>query len=319
MLKIFRTNIFIQSVIILVVSLVLWVGVFIHPQPMPMVGGGQLYYWLTGWLSPLAGAIIAYLLVVLGGFLLNGMLYRHKMITQNTLMPMLFYIIAMSLGSHTLSPILLGSLLLLLAIDQLMLTNTLLSLPLNKIFGAAACIALATLFCPAMMVFFIPLFMCMFNYSLYGWRDWTMLILGLLAPYILMETYFFVVDQMFYRNYLILYSFTDINLRVDADWSDWVGSSIFLLTLFIGMGAAFLNSQNRNINFKKNISSILLFLFGSLFYTLYTTIVPVPTQAFAIPFACCATSLFIEPKRKEPGSNIIFLLLIIVFIVWRFI
>ena len=319
MLKIFRTNIFIQSVIILVVSLVLWVGVFIHPQPMPMVGGGQLYYWLTGWLSPLAGAIIAYLLVVLGGFLLNGMLNRHKMITQNTLMPMLFYIIAMSLGSHTLSPILLGSLLLLLAIDQLMLTNTLLSLPLNKIFGAAACIALATLFCPAMMVFFIPLFMCMFNYSLYGWRDWTMLILGLLAPYILMETYFFVVDQMFYRNYLILYSFTDINLRVDADWSDWVGSSIFLLTLFIGMGAAFLNSQNRNINFKKNISSILLFLFGSLFYTLYTSIVPVPTQAFAIPFACCATSLFIEPKRKELGSNIIFLLLIIVFIVWRFI
>ena len=42
MLKIFRTNIFIQSVIILVVSLVLWVGVFIPPQPMPMVGGGQL-------------------------------------------------------------------------------------------------------------------------------------------------------------------------------------------------------------------------------------------------------------------------------------
>ena len=263
MLKIFRTNIFMQSVIIIVVSLVLWVGAFGHPQPMPMVGGGQLYYWLTGWLSPLAGAIIAYLLVVLGGFLLNGMLYRHKMITQNTLMPMLFYIIAMSLGSHTLSPILLGSLLLLLAVDQLMLTNTLLSLPLNKIFGAAACIALATLFCPAMMVFFVPLLMCMFNYSLYGWRDWTMLILGILAPYILMETYFFLVDQMFYRNYLILYSFTDISLRVDADWIDWVGSSIFLLTLFVGMGAAFLNSQNRNINFKKNISSILLFLFGS--------------------------------------------------------
>ena len=197
MLKIFRTNIFIQSVIIIVVSLVLWVGAFGHPQPMPMVGGGQLYYWLTGWLSPLAGAIIAYLLVVLGGFLLNGMLYRHKMITQNTLMPMLFYIIAMSLGSHTLSPILLGSLLLLLAVDQLMLTNTLLSLPLNKIFGAAACIALATLFCPAMMVFFVPLLMCMFNYSLYGWRDWTMLILGILEPYILMETYFFIVDQIY--------------------------------------------------------------------------------------------------------------------------
>lgn len=319
MLKLFRTNIFMQSVIIFVVSLVLWVGVFSHPQPLPLVGGGQLYYWLTGWLSPLAGAIIAFLLVVLEGFMLNGILYRHKMITQNTLMPMLFYIIAMSLGTHTLSPILLGNLLMLLAIDQLMLTNTLLSIPLNKIFGAAAGIALATLFCPAMMVFFLPLIMCMFNYSLYGWRDWTMLILGILAPYILMETFFFVNDQMFYRNYLILYGFTDIKLKMDARWTDWVGSSLFLLTLLVGMGAAFLNSQNRNINFKKNISSILLFLFGSLFYTLYTALVPLPTQAFAIPFACCATSLFIEPKRKEFGSNIIFLFLLTLFIAWRFV
>ena len=192
MLKIFRTDVFLQIVIILVVSVAMWVGVFIHPQPMPMVGGGQLYYWLTGMLTPLWGTIIAYVLVLLEGFLLNGILYRHKMIAQSTLLPMLFYVIAMSLGTPTLTPILLGSLMLLIAIDQLMLTTTLLSLPLDKVFAAAAAIALATLFCPAMAVFFIPLIASMFNYSLYGWRDWTMFLLGLLAPYIILETIFFV-------------------------------------------------------------------------------------------------------------------------------
>ena len=319
MLKIFRTDILLQSAIILIVSALMWVGAFVHPQPLPMVGGGQLYYWLTGWISPLWGAIIAYVLVLLEGLLLNIILYRNKIITQNTLMPMLFYVIAMSLESHTLTPILLGSLVLLIAIDQLILTSTLLSLPLNKIFGAAAATAIATLFCPSMSVFFIPLIMCMFNYSLYGWRDWSMLILGTLAPYILLETFYFVNDQMFYRNYLMLYGFTDIHLHIEADWVEWIGSVVFLLTLLFGLGTAFINAQNRTINFKKNISTILMFIFGSMCYALYTSIIPIPTQAYAIPFACSTTSLFIEPRRKEFGRNLVFLLLIIVFIVWKFI
>ena len=317
MLKIFRTDVFLQIVIILVVSVAMWIGAFIHLQPMPMVGGGQLYYWLTGILSPLWGTIIAYVLVLLEGFLLNGILYRHKMIAQSSLLPMLFFVIAMSLGTPTLTPILVGSLMLLLAIDQLMLTTTLLSLPLDKVFAAAAAIGLSTLFCPAMAVFFIPLVVSMFNYSLYSWRDWTMLLLGILAPYIIMETIFFMSDQMFYRNYLILYSFSDIHLYATGSWPEWILSALFLLTLLMGLSAAFINSQSRNINFKKNISTLLIFILGSLAYMLYTSIVPVPTEAFALPFACCCTSLFIEPRRKEFGANLFFVLLIIAFIVLR--
>ncbi len=317
MLKIFRTDVFMQIVVILIVSVTMWIGAFTNPQPMPMVGGGQLYYWLTGLLSPLWGTIIAYVLVMVEGFLLNGILYRHKMISQSTLMPMLFYVIAMSLGTPTLTPIVLGSLMLLLAIDQLLLTTTLLSLPLDKVFGAATGIALATLFCPAMAVFFIPLVTSMFNYSLYSWRDWTMLLLGIMAPYLIMETIFFVGDQMFYRNYLILYSFSDIHLNADGGWLEWMGSGLFLLTFVLGFGAAAVNSQNRNINFKKNISTLLLFTLGSIAYMLYTSIIPVPTEAFALPFACCCTSLFIEPRRKEFGANLMFVLLIVLFVIWR--
>ena len=317
MLKIFRTDVFMQIVVILIVSATMWVGAFFNPQPMPMVGGGQLYYWLTGLLSPFWGAIIAYVLVLAEGFLLNGILYRHKMISQSSLLPMLFYVIAMSLGTPTLTPIVLGSLMLLLAIDQLLLTTTLLSLPLDKVFGAATGIALATLFCPAMAVFFIPLVVSMFNYSLYSWRDWTMLLLGIMAPYLIMETIFFVGDQMFYRNYLILYSFTDVHLSVEGGWLEWTGSGLFILILLMGIGAAYVNSQSHNINFKKNITTLLLFLLGGVAYMLYTSVIPVPTQAFALPFACCCTSLFIEPRRKEFGANLMFVLLIVLFVIWR--
>ncbi len=319
MLRIFRTNVVLQIFIILIVAVLMWIGVFIHPRPTPIEGGGQLYYWITGLLSPLASTIIAFVLVIVEGVLLNSMLYRHKMMTQSSLMPLLFYIIAMSIGRPTLTPMLLGSLFLIIGMSQLMLTTTLLSLDLDKIFGASASIACATLFCPAMAVFLVPLIANMFNFSLYGWRDWTMLILGILAPYIVLETYYYMVDELFYRNYLILYGLTDINWSVGGSLIDWIGSLIFLLLFVVGFGSTVINGQNKTINFKKNLTAILLFTVGSILFTLYTHIFPVHTQAFAIPFALCTTLLFVDPKRDLWWQNLIFVLVIVAFVIWNLI
>ncbi len=318
-MRIFRTNVVLQIFIILIVAVLMWIGVFIHPRPTPIEGGGQLYYWITGLLSPLASTIIAFVLVIVEGVLLNSMLYRHKMMTQSSLMPLLFYIIAMSIGRPTLTPMLLGSLFLIIGMSQLMLTTTLLSLDLDKIFGASASIACATLFCPAMAVFLVPLIANMFNFSLYGWRDWTMLILGILAPYIVLETYYYMVDELFYRNYLILYGLTDINWSVGGSLIDWIGSLIFLLLFVVGFGSTVINGQNKTINFKKNLTAILLFTVGSILFTLYTHIFPVHTQAFAIPFALCTTLLFVDPKRDVWWQNLIFILVIVAFVIWNLI
>ena len=318
-MRIFRTNVVLQIFIILIVAVLMWIGVFIHPRPTPIEGGGQLYYWITGLLSPLASTIIAFVLVIVEGVLLNSMLYRHKMMTQSSLMPLLFYIIAMSIGRPTLTPMLLGSLFLIIGMSQLMLTTTLLSLDLDKIFGASASIACATLFCPAMAVFLVPLIANMFNFSLYGWRDWTMLILGILAPYIVLETYYYMVDELFYRNYLILYGLTDINWSVGGSLIDWIGSLIFLLLFVVGFGSTVINGQNKTINFKKNLTAILLFTVGSILFTLYTHIFPVHTQAFAIPFALCTTLLFVDPKRDVWWQNLLFVLVIVAFVIWNLI
>ncbi len=318
MLKIFRTDIFMQALIILVVSVVMWIGVFVNPQPIPIEGGGPLFYWLTGFLSPRWGTIIAFLLVLAEGFIFNGILYRHKMISQNTLMPMLFYILAMSLGTPTLTPILIGSILLIFAIGQLMLTSTLLSITSDKIFGSAALVSLATLFCPYMAVFFIPLIISMFTYSLYGWRDWAMLILGLLAPLILVETIYFVTDELFFRNYLLAYELTNLHFSIQGNWVNWIGSLLFAIIFVVGLGAALVHSQNHNVNFKKNITAILTFTVGSILFSLYTDIIPIFTQAYAIPFACSATSIFIEPKHKELLPGIFFIIIIISAIVLNF-
>ena len=314
MLKTFRTNIPLQIAIILVASALLWTKSFIHPQQAILEGGGDLYHFICGEMSPAVATIVAFVLVLAEGVLLNSILYRHKMITQSSLLPMLFYIIAMSIGHPTLSPVIVGSLFLLIGIDQLLLTSTLLSVGLDKIFGGAACIALSSLFCPVMVVFLIPLVASMFNYSLYTWRDSTMLILGFLAPFILLETYYYVSDELFYRNYLLLYNLSDLRIQAGGSLVEWIVSIVFLLMLIVGMATALGGLQNRSINFSKNITTLLLFALGSVMLSFYTALFPVFTQGYAMPFACCSTYLFIEPKRKETVSNLVFVLLLLLFI-----
>lgn len=310
MLKVFRTDIFTQALIIVLIAVGMWVGVFIHPSPIPVEGGGPIFYWLTSRLSPLWGAIISLVLVLVEGFFLSVILYRHKMIPQNTLLPTLFYVIAMGLGSPTLTPLVLGNMFLILAISQMMLTSTLLSISIDNIFASSALLSFATLLCPPMIVFFVPLFINMFNYSLYGWRDWTVMILGILAPYIFVETIYFLNDSFFYRNYLLIYNLTDYNIHIGGTPVQWVYSVGFAILLFCGLVSSFVDMQTSTVNFKKNNGAMLIFIIGGILYIAYSALVPLDTQAFAASFACCASSLFIKPHRKEFIRNLIFFIIV---------
>lgn len=315
MLKAFRTNIIFQIVVILAVAVLMWTKSFAHPLAAPVEGGGGLFYWLTGRMSPITATLVGFVLVIAEGVLFNSILYRHKLITQSSLLPTLFYIIAMSIGHPTLTPVMMGSLFLLLAIEQLLLTTTLLSIGIDKTFGAAASLGMAVVLCPTLVVFLIPLLISMFNYSLYSWRDWTMLILGLLAPFIVLETYYLLCDELFYRNYLLLYAVTSVQIVAGGNAVQWITSIVFLLVLIAGLVTAIGSGQNRNINFNKNTTTLLLSVLGSIALSLYSQLFPVPTQAYAIPFAAGATFLFIEPRRKEFVPNVVFVVLLLCFVV----
>lgn len=321
MLKYFKSNnIIVQTIVVLAITGLMWAPSFAHPRTSPVAGGGSLFYWLTGALSPTLSNVIAIVLMLAEGVLLTSILYRHKLIGQGSLLPLLFYVIAMSAGRPALTPVLLGSLFLLLATRQLLLTSTLLSIGLDKTFGAAACVGLATIICPTLMVFLIPLVISMFNYSLYSWRDWAMLVLGFLAPWIPIETYYWIVDELFYRNYLLLYTLTDFHLNVGGTAMQWAVSVVFLLLLLCGILRVIGMSRNRSINFNKNIATLLLFTIGSVALAGYNGLFPVATADYAIPLAGCITYLFIEVGSSGMGRqssnlwyNILFIVLILFF------
>lgn len=301
MLKIFRTDITLQIVIVIAVLVAMWLPGILQPVESYAADGGCLYLWLTGWLSPTAANIVGMALTLLGGILLVAMLHRSKMIHQGTFLPMLFFVVAMSLGRDhtTLTPFLLGSFFMIGCVGQLMITSTLLSPTLDKIFLAAALLSTATLFCTSMVVFLVPLMLCMFNYSLYTWRDWTMILLGIIAPYIPIEVYHLLSGRLFYENYLLYYQFTTLHFQWTAQATAWVMSLVFLLLLLVAWGKTAAIAQSSVVNFTKNTTAISIFLIGSILFGAYHTLIPLATPAYALPFAFACTTFFYDPKKKE--------------------
>jgi len=317
MLKIFRKKPWLQSLIIAATGVLLWGRAFLNPPPLTTENGGPLFYWIIEAFSPIGAVIGAAVLVLAEGALFNAVLVKNKMINSGSLLPMLFFVVAMSLGQPqlTLTPMLAGTLFLVLCTNDILTTTSLVSLTLGKIFGAAGSIALASLFCPPMAVCLIALAAVMINYSLYSGRDWTMLVLGFLSPYLIVETYYFMTDQLFYRNFLLYCDITDLHLRIGGTAAEWVSSSLFLLLFVVSIAGALDRSQSSTSNYKKNLWALLLLVIGSAAFTAYSRLVPLPSQSFALPFATCSSILFLEPKRREWPWSLALVLVLAAFII----
>lgn len=315
MLKIFRNNVVFQIVVILVVSIVMWSKAWVNPVGDFPEGGGSLFYWITGLMSPRVAAIVAWLLVIGEGVLLNSIMYQHRLITQSTLLPLLLYVVAMSSGTLTLTPMMVGMLFVLLGLQCFFLMGSQVTVSIDKIFGASASIGMAILLCPTMAVMVIPLVACMFSHSLYGWRDWTMLVLGLAAPFILIETYYFVCDELFYRNYLLVYALTDFSWHARGGLASGVISGVFVILLLWGVLFVAGGGQSHSLSWNRNVTTVLLFAVGGVLHSAYTGIWPVDMQALSVPFACCTGMLLAEPRRKEFGMNVVFVVTVLLFAV----
>ena len=300
MLKIFRNNVVFQIVVILVVSIVMWSKAWVNPVGDFPEGGGSLFYWITGLMSPRVAAIVAWLLVIGEGVLLK---------------PLLLYVVAMSSGTLTLTPMMVGMLFVLLGLQCFFLMGSQVTVSIDKIFGASASIGMAILLCPTMAVMVIPLVACMFSHSLYGWRDWTMLVLGLAAPFILIETYYFVCDELFYRNYLLVYALTDFSWHARGGLASGVISGVFVILLLWGVLFVAGGGQSHSLSWNRNVTTVLLFAVGGVLHSAYTGIWPVDMQALSVPFACCTGMLLAEPRRKEFGMNAVFVVTVLLFAV----
>ena len=288
-----------QVLLILVALALFWLRALATPQPMPD-GDAILYHLLQQALSPmpLLAVIVAMLLVLAEGVLLNLVLANANLAPQTSLLPTLLYIAAASATTSTLTPTLLVNAILIACIYRLMLHGTALTIPTTRICSVAALIGIASMISLPAAAFMLTYLLIAVNYRLYGWRDWAAMILGLAAPYITLavvllftgdiESWWTHTTETFGSFGVFLGQTNTVHFIADI-----VLIGIMLWALFVMIGRL----NEKTVIFQKNALTVMLFVVGGITVLFYTQILPIEPALFAIPFAMCGTHLMM-PSRQ---------------------
>ena len=306
MLRLFERNTVVQVVIILMVTVLVWQKGYATPLPMNTDGHFAPLYSLLCDLhlaSPVA-TTIALLLSLLGGFFFNITLVRAGLASQNSLLPTLLFVLAVSATSPSLSPTLLATLVDVAFVSMLMLHSTLLTVSSDKIFGAAALIGIASLLSLPALSLILAYALIAINYRLYSWRDWMVFLLGLLAPYILLWTILFLTGHIGESLALMASDFSDIGLHI-APFTPLqaVANATLLIIFAAGLLVVWRHLGEKTVVWQKNATTILLLTFAALASLLFSQTFPVRMQTLAIPFAFCTSFLLSLHKQRRHGKH----------------
>lgn len=303
MLKDLERNTVLQIALLLVVALVLWGRALVHPDVMPdACGYSPLYSAQQHTLAPRLAVVLSLLLSIGGGLLLNLTMVRTAMVPQHSLLPTLFFLALMGSGSATLTPTAIVALFSVIIVDVLMLRGTLLSISANKIGHVSVLIGICTLFYQPAIALLITYLMVAINYRLYGWREWMVMLLGFLAPYLLFWMVFFLNGTLLEHWSAMLDGFTDYRTALGTLAG---ASGIANIVLVVAFAASFISLWGKlgekTLVWKKNAASVMLFTVAGVAMLPYGTLLPIDLKPFAVPAALCLP-LFLVAERTHTHS-----------------
>lgn len=321
-MKLFTQSILLQAVVILLALLALWAPALAAPTAMPAAGNGApLYDLLARWLqsAPLVAVIIAMVLVLTEGVMLNLLLVDAGLTSQNSLLPTLLYIIAMSAPATTLTPVIPAAILVIACLRHLMLKGTLLTISIDRVCAATALIGLASMFYLPAVLLMLSYLLIGINFRLYSWKDWAAMLLGFAAPYVLLVTVLMFNDGLNEWWQCVVATIGSITLNV-SDFTPLQATAniVLVLALLAGIVSVWNLSGERTVVWQKNATTYLTLIIGALAIMLVTNIFPVNMQLVAIPFALSLTCLLLPPARtmshRKRKEWVYILILILIFI-----
>lgn len=283
-------------------AVALWWPGFILPYtpkaqvPMPLFG--LIEQFIADY--PLPSRIIALALVLGEAFLLNYTIIEHNVLTKKSYLPALFYVTltGCSLGLLRLHPALIANLFLLQAL-RLLFEGYRTDTAYAKSFNAGLLIALASLIYLPAGVFVLFAMTAFIILRPFVWREWIILICGILLPYCYAAAYYFWFD----RSHEFWYGAVIDPIR-HKDFFLALPKTAYLLTAMIGVlllsaAARFVTGAGTaTLKTKKGVSVViwlLIFALASLVVTQdfgVAGLVPA-----ALPLSVLVSNAFLHAKR----------------------
>ena len=302
MIRIFKTNGILQIAVIAAALLAIYGGSLFDPPEMACDETcGPFYLLLHKILSgvPHTAAVLALLLTLTEGYLLNRLLYDKSLIPLNSLMPTFLYVILMGIGVETngLTPALVTNLWLMLALISMMPKDGMIMTE-NSIFNTTMWFSMAVMTWTPALFAAVPIIAGLLTYKVYKGREWSVAMLGFLALIIIVATILFLIDRI---DIAAKYAAGSTNgLRIYYDQSPLPIAETVLFSLM----AIFCTISTVSALFRTTIAqrkhglvivSLLIYSLSSLFYTKLT---PLNVQPFAITVATTGSIYLIGKKTK---------------------
>lgn len=270
-LKFFRSSFVIQYFVIVAIALFLWLPSFLQPKEFAQIPEilNPLYHSIFNSLqfSPFWMVLIAFLLVLLQSFFFNSILSANLLISRISSIGAFVYILIFSLfESQTgLYPLLVSNIFILGAIHILFLIYNTRSNVELYIFNVSIMISLASLFYLPSIVLLFWMWICLAIIKSSNVREWIITIIGIILPYFLLATYYYLTDSLITKFDIYQHEFQDIiKIQIaDLGWSE-ILSIAWLLVIFV-FAINFTNSNKieRNVAIRNKISiSYYLFVFA---------------------------------------------------------
>ncbi len=198
LIRLFRSDVSYQILIILLISCLLWIPAFLHPNPPVASGSGILVYqWIYQHLVnfPRLSVFLAFILLITEAVFLNLLLSTHDLMPRNSALAAILYIILMSWSPEmlTITPALLSNALLLVLL-YLLLSVFEKKEAYQEIFSAALVIALTSFLDSGMWFLLLLIYLSMLVYRIFSWREWFITLLGFIVPFYFAAVYYFWND-----------------------------------------------------------------------------------------------------------------------------
>ena len=307
MIKLFQRDMVVQVLLVVAALLLLWGRALLSPVPMDAGEHPALLYdLLCRWLAPVPRLAVAtaMVLVLVEGIVLNLLLAGVGLVSQNSLLPTLLYIVATSTGDLTLTPMILVCGIAIACLNPLVLRGSLPTITPSQICGATALLGIATLFYQPAVYLMVSYLLIASNYRLYNWKDWMLMILGFATPYVLLVLVLYLGDELASWWPSIPASLSAIHSPLAASHQPLATfptiAMAFLALVFIwSLTGVASHRGERPVLWQRNASTVMLYTLGGIGMALYT--LPLQMTTFAIPFAFCTYRMLSADSEAHFG------------------
>lgn len=232
------------------------------------------FYWLVQ-TFPFMSNILGIALIVIEAFIFNSIIHRYELLGRSSYMPAFIYVLFFSANIliNFLHPIVLAMLCFLPGLNKLLGTYRKES-ALAELFTVGFLLAIASLIYRPFLTLLPFLFIAITVLRPFLWREWVMIILGALLPYVYIFLYSYWINNTAHLlEKLFIYPALTVEMKINILERNYlIIISIIMFCFMFLLGSRGMSNASNTVQFR-NVMTVLrwLFSFGYLSMFMSTT------------------------------------------------